>query len=73
VHAFVSLRPGHFYSPTLAAELKVHCAARLSDYKVPESYSLLTQALPRNANGKLLKREMRERLANGSASKETPA
>ena len=73
VHAFVSLRPGHSHGPTLAAELKAHCAARLSDYKVPESYSVLSQALPRNANGKLLKRDMREGLVNGSAPKETPA
>jgi O-succinylbenzoic acid--CoA ligase len=35
----------------------------LSDYKVPESFSVSAQPLPRNANGKLLKREMRDRVA----------
>ena len=38
------------------------CAERLSDYKVPESFTLSAQPLPRNANGKLLKRQMREEL-----------
>jgi acyl-CoA synthetase (AMP-forming)/AMP-acid ligase II len=35
----------------------------LSDYKVPESFSVSAQPLPRNANGKLLKREMRDQVA----------
>jgi acyl-CoA synthetase (AMP-forming)/AMP-acid ligase II len=47
----------------LDSELKAHCAARLSDYKVPESFAVSAQPLPRNANGKLLKREMRDQLA----------
>ena len=56
VHAFVALRePG-----TGAAELKAFCATRLSDYKVPESYTLSDTPLPRNANGKLVKRTLRE-------------
>lgn len=42
--------------------LKQHCAERLSDYKCPESYSLQQMPLPRNANGKILKREIRETL-----------
>jgi acyl-CoA synthetase (AMP-forming)/AMP-acid ligase II len=73
VHAFVSLKPGHPPTSTLPGELKAHCALRLSDYKVPESYTVTPEPLPRNANGKLLKREMREQLVQGSASKETPA
>ena len=36
-----------------------HCAARLADYKVPEKVVLVDQPLPRNANGKLLKRALR--------------
>ena len=56
VHAFVALRqPG-----TGAAELKAFCATRLSDYKVPESYTLSDTPLPRNANGKLVKRTLRD-------------
>jgi O-succinylbenzoic acid--CoA ligase len=63
VHAFVSLKPGHLASAALESELKAHCAVCLSDYKVPESFSVSAQPLPRNANGKLLKREMRDRVA----------
>ncbi len=37
-------------------------APRLSDYKVPESFTISTAPLPRNANGKLLKRAMRDEL-----------
>jgi len=47
--------------------LRAHCQPRLSDYKVPESFTLQSAPLPRNANGKLLKREMRDALAGGVA------
>jgi long-chain acyl-CoA synthetase len=57
VHAFVSLKGGADES-----ELRRFCAERLADYKVPESFTLLGEPLPRNANGKLLKRMLRERL-----------
>jgi len=40
-------------------ELKAFCAARLADYKVPERFTLRSEPLPRNANGKVLKRELR--------------
>jgi acyl-CoA synthetase (AMP-forming)/AMP-acid ligase II len=63
VHAFVTTRPDAARASGLAAELKAFCAERLSDYKVPESFTLLDQALPRNANGKVLKRTLREELA----------
>jgi acyl-CoA synthetase (AMP-forming)/AMP-acid ligase II len=57
VHAFVALRePG-----VEPAALQAFCAKRLSDYKVPETWTLSETPLPRNANGKLQKREMRER------------
>ena len=46
-----------------AKTLEALCAEQLSDYKVPESFTLLTQPLPRNANGKLLKRTLREQVA----------
>ena len=58
VHAFVSLR-----ETVSAEELTVFCAQRLSREKVPESFSLGTDPLPRNANGKLMKRQMRETLS----------
>jgi O-succinylbenzoic acid--CoA ligase len=58
VHAFV-------HAPGIAADtegLLGHCAARLADYKVPESITWSPNPLPRNANGKLLKRVLREGL-----------
>jgi long-chain acyl-CoA synthetase len=58
VHAFV-------YAPGMARDdelLRRHCAAALADYAVPESYSWSDEPLPRNANGKLIKRSLRERL-----------
>ncbi|MBR9862097.1 MAG: acyl--CoA ligase [Rhodobacteraceae bacterium] len=42
------------------AALGALCAANLSDYKVPESYSISEVPLPRNANGKVLKRTLKE-------------
>ena len=59
VHAFVSRRDAQLTE----AELKTFCAQRLADFKVPETMTLLDEPLPRNANGKLLKRILRERLA----------
>lgn len=47
-------------SSTLSeAQLREHCAQRLADYKVPDFYTITDQALPRNANGKLLKKDLR--------------
>ncbi len=44
------------------AALRAFCAERLADYKVPESFSWSDSPLPRNANGKLMKRLLRERV-----------
>ena len=57
VHAFVSLR-----GAADEAELRRFCAERLADYKVPETFTLMAEPLPRNANGKLLKRTLREKI-----------
>ena len=54
VQAFVCLR--HEAS---SDELQAHCAKNLADYKVPERWHLGFDALPRNANGKLVKRALR--------------
>ena len=40
--------------------LRAWCAERLSDYKVPETIDLTSEPLPRNANGKVMKRQLRE-------------
>jgi acyl-CoA synthetase (AMP-forming)/AMP-acid ligase II len=42
--------------------LRAWCAERLSDYKVPETMVITAEPLPRNANGKVLKRQLRELL-----------
>jgi long-chain acyl-CoA synthetase len=42
--------------------LRAWCAERLSDYKVPETIKLTTEPLPRNANGKVMKRQLRDAL-----------
>jgi long-chain acyl-CoA synthetase len=57
VHAFVTLG-----QEATQSELIAFCASRLSDYKVPESFTLSQTPLPRNANGKLMKRALREQL-----------
>jgi long-chain acyl-CoA synthetase len=49
-----------------ADELIVHCSAELSAYKVPREYELI-DALPRNANGKILKRVLAEQAARAVA------
>jgi O-succinylbenzoic acid--CoA ligase len=54
VHAFVVASP-----ETQPADLKRHCAGLLADYKVPETFTVRDTPLPRNANGKLLKRDLR--------------
>ena len=41
-----------------------HCSSRLADYKVPDSISFRDTPLPRNANGKVMKRELRQELPN---------
>ena len=56
VHAVVVTRDG----ATREQDLKAWCAERLSDYKVPETFALGTDPLPRNANGKVMKRTLRE-------------
>ncbi len=43
-------------------DLAAFCAERMSDYKVPEFFTFLDAPLPRNANGKVLKNELRGRL-----------
>ena len=62
VHAFVALKAAGLTAQVTADELRAFVKPRLSDYKVPESFTLSTDPLPRNANGKLLKRAMRDQL-----------
>jgi len=57
VHAVVVTR-----EPTSGEALRSWCAERLSDYKVPETLVVSADPLPRNANGKIMKRQLREAL-----------
>ncbi len=43
----------------IEATLRGHCADLMADYKVPDFFEFREQALPRNPNGKVLKRELR--------------
>ena len=56
VHAVVCLKT----AGSDAEALKALCYEKLSDYKVPESFSFSDTPLPRNANGKVLKRQLKE-------------
>ena len=40
--------------------MKAYCAERLSDYKVLDFITFLDRPLPRNANGKVLKRFLKK-------------
>jgi long-chain acyl-CoA synthetase len=55
VKAFVTVRPGHVVT---AEDLLAFARAHLSRYKCPTEIDLV-DALPKNANGKILKRELR--------------
>jgi acyl-CoA synthetase (AMP-forming)/AMP-acid ligase II len=57
VHAVVIVPEG---SGLTEVAVKNFCAERLSDYKVPETVTLRRLPLPRNANGKVLKSELRD-------------
>ncbi|HVZ43497.1 MAG TPA: AMP-binding protein, partial [Ramlibacter sp.] len=61
VHAFVCVRT--IGEATSAAALQAFCAARIADYAVPETWTIGTAPLPRNADGKIMKRLLRQGLA----------
>ena len=55
--AVVALRPGR---AATADDLITHSRSQLAKYKTPKGVAFV-DALPRNAAGKVLKRELRER------------
>ncbi|MGE0714790.1 MAG: class I adenylate-forming enzyme family protein [Alphaproteobacteria bacterium] len=61
VHAFVLAD-----DPAIdAARIRAFCAERLADYKVPETVTFVTEPLPRNANGKVVKTALRRMAGEG--------
>ncbi|MCI3131596.1 class I adenylate-forming enzyme family protein [Phenylobacterium aquaticum] len=60
VAAAVHLRPG---MTVTGDELRAHCAGLIAKHKAPRYIWILSEPLPRNASGKFLKRELREKLA----------
>ena len=59
VKAVVERVPGHQTGDALADELLEHCRAQLAKYKCPRSIDFV-DALPRDPNGKLYKRKLRD-------------
>ena len=63
--AVVHLAPG---ASATEAELQDWVRARLAGFKVPVAVHFSEGVLPRNANGKILKRELKETLSRGMAA-----
>jgi acetyl-CoA synthetase len=64
VKVFVSLRPGHSPSEALSAEIVDGIRSRIAAYKVPKELEFV-DVLPKNANGKILRRVLRDRPVAG--------
>ena len=62
VVAFIVAAPG---LAVAAATLDAHCLAQIARFKRPKRY-VFVDALPKNSYGKVLKRELRERLPDAS-------
>ena len=56
----VVLKPGQSLTED---ELRAHCGAIMAKHKVPRYIWFMDEPLPRNASGKFLKRELRDRLS----------
>ena len=62
VMAVIVPRPGHSVSEE---EVLQFCRERMASYKAPKFVEVIDE-LPKNASGKILKRELRERFAHRS-------
>lgn len=63
VHAFISAPT----SKLTADVVRAFCAEQLSDYKVPDYVEISPDPLPRNANGKIVKATLRDRILQATA------
>ena len=59
------VKPGDMLDET---ELRAHCLSVMAKHKVPRYVWFLTDALPRNASGKFLRRELKEQLSAAVAA-----
>jgi long-chain acyl-CoA synthetase len=59
VGAAIYVKPGRQVTPD---ELRSHCRTLIAPFKIPRYIWLMDKPLPRNANGKFLKRELRDTL-----------
>jgi len=64
VGAAVVVRPGRALT---AEDLRSHCAPLIARHKIPRYIWILEEPLPRNANGKFVKRELRAKLDPAAA------
>jgi benzoate-CoA ligase family protein len=60
VKAFLTLKPGNQPGSALAQEIRSHVRGVIAPYKVPQEIEFLAD-LPKTANGKILRRELRAR------------
>jgi long-chain acyl-CoA synthetase len=65
VHAVITLKEGHETSPD---EIISFCKDNLARYKAPRSVEFV-ESLPKNPQGKILKRELREKYRQGNQIK----
>jgi fatty-acyl-CoA synthase len=63
--AVLALKPGATIDLTIVLS---HCVSRLAKFKVPNDIAII-EALPRNATGKVLKRELRVQFVGAGAPK----
>jgi len=63
--AVIALKPGAELERSRVVE---HCVERLAKFKVPDDIAIV-DALPRNATGKVLKRELRTQFVGADAPK----
>ena len=56
VKAFVYLKPG---MTATEEDIRAFCKERVAAYKYPRTIQFLDEPLPKNATGKILKRELR--------------
>lgn len=60
IAAVITYLPGTTVSDNLEKSLREHCEMYLSKYKVPKIWRISTDSIPRNAMGKVNKKEVRE-------------